>query len=75
MTDTPSEEWIAISRVKENLNQAKIAFNLCSTPLFIGGPFRIIYDFEDLTTPNKQNLSSLRFDSYKHNHWRVEARP
>lgn len=63
-TDTATTEPIAITKSKSNINQAKIAFNLCPTPLIIQ-EFKIIYDFEDLTTLNKQNLSSIRFNAYK----------
>ena len=72
--DEETKDWIAITKGKRNINGARIAFNLCSTPLLIEGPFRIIYDFEDLTAPNKKNLSSLRFDRYKEAHLLIEAR-
>lgn len=73
-TDDPTDDPIAIVKIKKNLNNAPIAFNLCPTPLLIDGPFRIIYDFEDLTTPHKQNLSSLRYASYKSSHHLIESR-
>lgn len=72
--DEMTRELIAICKVKKNVNQAKIAFNLCPTPLLIEGPFRIIYEFEDLTSANKKNLSSLRFDAYKKAGYFIEAR-
>lgn len=73
-TDEPTQELIAVTRQKKNINGAKFAFNLCSTPLMIEGPFRVIYDFEDLTSPNKQHLSSLRFEAYKQARYLIEAR-
>lgn len=73
-TDEASTDLIAITKSKNNVNQAKIAFNLCSTPLLIEGPFKIIYEFEDLTAPPKKNLSSLRFDAYKQAGHLIEAR-
>lgn len=73
-TDAETSEWIAITKEKKNVNGARIAFNLCSTPLLIEGPFRIIYDFEDLTSPNKRNFSSLRFAAYKQARFLIEAR-
>lgn len=73
-SDDPVKDLIAIAKVKKNVNGARIAFNLCSTPLLIEGPFRMIYEFEDLTTPNKKNLSSLRFDAYKQAGCLIEAR-
>lgn len=55
---------VGITRTKKNFNEAKIAFNLCPTPLLLPG-FRKIYEFEDLSSPTKQKLSSLRFSSYR----------
>jgi len=74
VAQTTTHEFVVITRTKQNLNQARYAFNLCSTPLLIDGPFRIIYDFEDLTSPHKKQLSALRFDSYKKAQWAIEAR-
>src|SRR3990167_9184306 len=73
-TDELTTELIAITRSKKNVNLSRIAFNLCSTPLLIEGPFRIIYDFEDLTSPSKQQLSAVRFDAYKKAGFLIEAK-
>ncbi|PIS02965.1 MAG: hypothetical protein COT85_02745 [Chlamydiae bacterium CG10_big_fil_rev_8_21_14_0_10_42_34] len=73
-TDEETKEWVAISKSKKNVNSAKAVFNLCSTPLLIDSPFKMIYEFEDLTAPNKKNLSSLRFDAYKQAGFSFEAR-
>lgn len=73
-TEEATGELIAITRGKKNINKARVAFNLCATPLMIEGPFRIIYDFEDLTSPNKQHLSALRFQAYKEASFLIEAR-
>ena len=62
-----------IVKIKKNINQARIAFNLCPGPLFLDTPFRMIYEFEDLTTPSKKNLSSQRFDAYKQAGFLIEA--
>jgi DNA polymerase IIIc chi subunit len=72
--DEMSEEKIVITKLKKNINRASAAFNLCPTPLFIEGPFKIIYELEDLTTPSKKNLSSLRFDAYKQAGLAIESR-
>ncbi len=74
VVDKESQDLIAITRHKKNMNQARFAFNLCSTPLLIEGPFKIIYDFEDITSLNKKHLSELRFDAYKKSDWLIEAR-
>ena len=73
-SDDPVKDLIAISKMKKNVNGARVAFNLCPTPLLIEGPFRIIYEFEDLTSPSKKSLSSLRFDAYKQAGFLIEAR-
>jgi len=64
---------IAITKGRSNVNKARFAFNLCPTPLLIEGP-RLIYDFEDLTSPLKQQLSAVRFDAYKKARCLIEAR-
>lgn len=73
-SDEPTSSLIAITRTKKNINHARFAFNLCPTPLLIEGSFRVIYDFEDLTSPAKQQLSALRFDAYKKAGCLIEAR-
>jgi DNA polymerase-3 subunit chi len=72
--DHPSSDRVVITKTKKNINQALFVFNLCSTPLFFEGPFKIIYELEDLTTLNKKNLSTLRFDAYKQAGLAIESR-
>jgi DNA polymerase IIIc chi subunit len=72
-SDKETSAFIAITRSRININQAKFAFNLCPTPLLIEG-IRLIYDFEDLTSPLKQQLSAIRFDAYKKAGCLIEAR-
>lgn len=74
IADEVTSDWVAIAKMKKNVNGARVAFNLCSTPLLIEAPFRVIYDFEDLTNPHRKNLSSLRFDAYKQAQFLIEAR-
>lgn len=73
-TDEKTQELVAITKTKNNVNQARVAFNLCTTPLLIQTPFRIIYEFEDLTSPSKNRLSSLRFNAYKEEGFLIESR-
>jgi len=73
-SDVPTTELVAITKTKNNVNQAKVAINLCSTPLILDTPFRTIYELEDLSNPNKNRLSSLRFDAYKAAHFLIESR-
>lgn len=73
--DEPTQEQvpIAITKSKINITQALFAFNLCATPLLLPG-FKTIYELEDLTAPNKQNLSALRFKAYKDAGLPIESR-
>jgi len=71
--DQSCAERIAITKSKSNVNQAHFAFNLCSTPLLLPG-FKIVYDFEDLTSPSKRNLSTLRYQAYKQAGLPIESR-
>ncbi|MBX7065907.1 MAG: DNA polymerase III subunit chi [Parachlamydiales bacterium] len=73
-SDGPTNDFVAITKSKNNVNQAKIAFNLCPTALLLNETFKIIYEFEDLTAPVKKNLSSQRFDAYKKAGFFIEAR-
>ena len=72
-TDDTTKELVAITKSKTNVNGAKAVFNLCSTPLLIAGPFRVIYEFEDLPSAIKKELSTRRFDAYKGAHCLIEA--
>ena len=74
IANAKTDDWIAITKNKSNVNDARIAFNLCPTPLLIEGPFRFIYDFEDLTSAAKKNLSQIRFDAYKQAQYLIESR-
>jgi len=74
IAEVPLKDYIVISKVKKNMNHAKIVFNLCPTPLFIEGPFKLIYELEDLTAASKKNLSTIRFDAYKQAGYLIEAR-
>lgn len=74
ISDFATKEKTVITRSKTNINEAKYAFNLCSTPLLIDSPFKIIYEYEDLTSPGKQQASQNRFDAYKKASFLIEAR-
>lgn len=73
-TDFQTNDLLVITKCKNNVNQAKVVFNLCPTALFLSEPVKIIYEFEDLTAPLKKNLSSQRFDAYKKGGFFIEAR-
>ena len=73
-TDEKTNEFVAITKTKNNVNMAHIAFNLCTTPLLIQTPFRIIYEFEDLSNPSKSHLSERRYHAYKKEGYLIESR-
>jgi DNA polymerase III subunit chi len=74
LSDIETNEYIVINHSKNNVNKARFAFNLSPTPLLVQGPFKIIYDFEDLTSPSKKQFSEIRFDSYKKSGYLIESR-
>jgi DNA polymerase IIIc chi subunit len=74
IVDSETEEWVALTKIKKNLNHARFVFNLCSTPLILEGSFRIIYDYDDGTSPSRKNLCASRFDAYKQAQYAIESR-
>lgn len=65
---------VSITCQRQNLTHARFAFNLTPTPLFLSSPIQIIYEFEDLSTPIKKNLSEKRYDAYRKSGFLIEAR-
>lgn len=74
VSEEAADDYIVIRRVKKNIGSACFAFNLCPTPLFINDPLKIIYDFDDSTSPNKKQFSELRFEAYKKSGSIIESR-
>lgn len=72
VSDGPTKDLVVITKSKHNVNEAHVAFNLC--PMALSLPFKLLYEFEDLTTPVKKNFSSQRFDVYKRSGFFIEAR-
>lgn len=72
-TDIEVKEMVAIAKVKKNVNNASIAFNLCPTPLFIEGTFRTIYEFEEMGHPSKKNIVAAKIDAYRNAGYIIEA--
>jgi DNA polymerase IIIc chi subunit len=68
-----TKDFITITSSKKNISNASIAFNLCPTPLLLEG-FRLLYDYEDLTSPIKKQFSILRFEAYKKAKFQIESR-
>ncbi len=74
IVEADCEDWIALSKIKKNFNQAKVVFNLCPTPLFLDCHLRIIYDFDDASSSQKKALSQIRFEAYKQANFTIESR-
>jgi DNA polymerase IIIc chi subunit len=72
-SDQKTADRIAVTKTKTNVNDASFAFNLCPTPLLLPF-FKIIYEFEDLSAPNKKSLSNLRYNAYKQAKMPIESR-
>lgn len=65
IVDQPSKEWIAISMIHQNLNQAHRMLNLCSTISPIFHQFEEVYEMYDDTQAPKQELSQKKLEEYK----------
>lgn len=74
ISDAPVNDLIVITQQKKNLNGARYLFNLCPTPLFFTTEAKIIYEFEDGSSPNKHQFSQKRFEAYKSAKYPIEAR-
>jgi DNA polymerase IIIc chi subunit len=68
-----TDDFIIITKKRDNLSGAKFAFNLSPTPL-LQKEFLVIYDFDDKTAPHKKMLSQKKFQAYKESKWVIESR-
>ena len=63
-----SKERVAITKVRANLNQADVLFNLRpEAAIQISGPHTLIYELIDQTHPSKHELSLERQKAYNLN--------
>lgn len=65
ISHSPCNDFIVITTQKNNINQASALFNLCPTPLFLDEPVKLLYEFEDLTSQDKKELSLKRYGAYR----------
>jgi DNA polymerase IIIc chi subunit len=70
--EEPCSELLAITVLKENLNQSIYFFNLCPEPLF-SLPCRYIYEFDDQTI-DKKEVSKFKFSLYRERSYAIELR-
>ncbi len=69
-----SSDFIVITKTDKNLNNAHFIFNLCPQIPMIDKTFKTIYDYDDLTSQKKQELSKKRFDDYRNMGFVIESR-
>jgi DNA polymerase III subunit chi len=60
----PCSALIALSTVKENLNQAKCAINLAQEPLFCEG-IKTLYEFDEQVNGPKRSFLEARYQAYR----------
>lgn len=59
-----TKEAVVITSKPENLNDATILFNLCTTSSLIANQFELIYELLDETHADKLKLSQERLQAY-----------
>lgn len=62
--NTLTEEPIAISREKGNINQAKVLINLCPDAAVNAEGFAVVYELLDTSDSDKEALSKKRLARY-----------
>lgn len=65
ISNNQCSDFIVITKSKENLNKSHYMFNLCQDIIELDTSYKIIYDFDDRTSLEKQNKSKKRFELYK----------
>ena len=73
-SNLPCKDMIVITLEKEILNQAKTVFNLTKEPLALDQSFRIIYEFDDQSKPEKSEISKKKYHFYKERKYYIESR-
>lgn len=65
ITQSPTEEWIAIALGGQNVNQASRVLNLQVEAVLKGGDVEEIYELFDETHPQKTVQSEQRLEAYR----------
>jgi DNA polymerase III subunit chi len=73
-TDNKCSDFIVITKSKDNLNNSSFMFNLCQDLIDLDPSYKIIYDFDDLTSPAKQKKSKKRFDLFRQLGFTIESK-
>ncbi|NGX34868.1 MAG: DNA polymerase III subunit chi [Candidatus Anoxychlamydiales bacterium] len=73
VSDKPIDDFIVITKAQENLNKAPYLFNLSGDIIDLDTSYKIIYDFDDFTSPKKQEKSKKRFEIYRAAGFKIES--
>ena len=65
--------YIVITKSQENLNKSVYLFNLSQDLIDLDTSYKIIYDFDDFTSPKKQEKSKKRFEVYREAGLKIES--
>jgi len=71
-TSSICNDLIVITKQKENLNNSKYIFNLTNHSI-TSFDYHIIYDFEDLTSTQKNETFKKKFKEYQSNKLSIET--
>ena len=73
VSEEKCEDYIVITKSKENLNNSHFLFNLSQEIIDLDTSYKIIYDFDDFTSLKKQEKSKKRFEIYRQANLRIES--
>jgi DNA polymerase III subunit chi len=61
----PFQDFLYISLALPQIDDYGAVFNLCSSPCVSSQPLKIIYEFEDLSHPQKRIFFQNKFNAYQ----------
>ena len=67
------DDFIVITKTQGNLNKSPYLFNLSQEIIDLDISYKIIYDFDDYTSPKKQEKSKKRFEIYRQAGLKIES--
>ena len=67
------DDFIVITKTQENLNKSPYLFNLSQEIIDLDTSYKVIYDFDDYTSPKKQEKSKKRFQVYRQAGLKIES--
>lgn len=73
VSDKEIDDYIVITKNQENLNKSSYLFNLSQEIIDLDTSYKIIYDFDDFTSPKKQEKSKKRFEIYRGAGFTIES--